>query len=172
MAALGSLQALEAKEPDSRNTPPPISAKAGGAHDVDLEPSKEPTNIGSTPTLRNINTSPNRRSIHRSRSRNQKKGINSPIQKSKDHDIVWVDGQSSVTDDQTTRSGQRSTTMTTTHTRRNANGTVGSVFSGNKIRHLKKEDGIPLWRKDIQLEFLRCVFEDGTYSVELRPQVI
>ena len=50
--------------------------------------------------------------------------------------------------------------MATTYTRRNANGTVGSVYSGNKIRHLKKEDGIPLWRKDIQLEFLRCVFED------------
>ena len=30
--------------------------------------------------------------------------------------------------------------------RRNANGTTGSVFSGNKFRHLKKEDGQPLWR--------------------------
>lgn len=46
------------------------------------------------------------------------------------------------------------------HGRRNANGTVGSVYSGNKIRHLKKEDGIPLWRKDIQYAFLRAVFED------------
>ena len=44
--------------------------------------------------------------------------------------------------------------------RRNANGTYGSVFSGNKIRHLKKDDGIPLWRKDIQYDFLRFVFED------------
>ena len=50
--------------------------------------------------------------------------------------------------------------MTVAHTRRNANGTIGSVYSGNKIKHLKKEDGIPLWRKDIQLEFLRCVFND------------
>jgi Ino eighty subunit 1 len=48
------------------------------------------------------------------------------------------------------------------HGRRNANGTVGSVYSGNKIRHLKKEDGIPLWRKDIQYAFLRAVFEDET----------
>ncbi|KAI9829485.1 MAG: hypothetical protein M1819_006305 [Sarea resinae] len=39
---------------------------------------------------------------------------------------------------------------------------VGSVYSGNKIRHLKKEDGIPLWRKDIQYDFLRAVFEDRT----------
>jgi hypothetical protein len=42
------------------------------------------------------------------------------------------------------------------------NGTIGSVYSGNKIRHLKKEDGIPLWRKDIQYNFLRQVFEDDT----------
>lgn len=29
-----------------------------------------------------------------------------------------------------------------------------------KIRHLKKEDGEPLWRKDIQYDFLRSVFDD------------
>ena len=52
--------------------------------------------------------------------------------------------------------------MTVVHTRRNANGTIGSVYSGNKIRHLKKDDGIPLWRKDIQCSFLRAVFEDET----------
>ncbi|KAF2757043.1 hypothetical protein EJ05DRAFT_477269 [Pseudovirgaria hyperparasitica] len=51
-------------------------------------------------------------------------------------------------------------TATTTTTRRNANGSVSSVYSGNKIRHLKKEDGVPLWRKDIQYDFLRLVFED------------
>ena len=50
----------------------------------------------------------------------------------------------------------------TVGTRRQANGTIGSVYSGNKIRHLKKEDGIPLWRKDIQFKFLRMVFEDKT----------
>jgi Ino eighty subunit 1 len=53
-------------------------------------------------------------------------------------------------------------TATTTTTRRNANGSVSSVYSGNKIRHLKKDDGIPLWRKDIQYDFLRYVFEDQT----------
>lgn len=51
-------------------------------------------------------------------------------------------------------------TATTTTTRRNANGSVSSVYSGNKIRHLKKDDGIPLWRKDIQYDFLRQVFEN------------
>ncbi|KAF2090614.1 hypothetical protein K490DRAFT_17976, partial [Saccharata proteae CBS 121410] len=53
-------------------------------------------------------------------------------------------------------------TSTTTTTRRNANGSVSSVYSGNKIRHLKKEDGVPLWRKDIQYDFLRRVFDDET----------
>lgn len=53
-------------------------------------------------------------------------------------------------------------TSTTQTTRRNANGSVSSVYSGNKIRQLKKEDGIPLWRKDIQFDFLRAVFEDTT----------
>jgi len=53
-------------------------------------------------------------------------------------------------------------TSTTTSTRRNASGSVSSVYSGNKIRHLKKEDGIPFWRKDIQYDFLRLVFYDQT----------
>lgn len=51
-------------------------------------------------------------------------------------------------------------TATTTTTRRNANGSVSSVYSGNKIRHLKKEDGVPLWRKDIQYDFLTYIFSD------------
>ncbi|KAL9054800.1 MAG: hypothetical protein Q9162_003923 [Coniocarpon cinnabarinum] len=54
---------------------------------------------------------------------------------------------------------QQPTAMTSTY-RRNANGSVSSVFSGNRIRYLKKEDGQPLWRKDIQYLFLRMVFED------------
>ncbi|KAI1462200.1 hypothetical protein F4805DRAFT_123830 [Annulohypoxylon moriforme] len=29
-----------------------------------------------------------------------------------------------------------------------------------KIRHLKKEDGEPLWRRDIQYDFLKAVFDD------------
>ena len=45
-------------------------------------------------------------------------------------------------------------------TRRNANGSVSSVFSGNKIKHLKKEDGVPLWRKDIQYDLLQAIFDD------------
>jgi Ino eighty subunit 1 len=53
-------------------------------------------------------------------------------------------------------------TATTTSLRRNANGATSSVYSGNKIRHLKKEDGIPLWRKDIQYDFLKLVFYDQT----------
>lgn len=44
----------------------------------------------------------------------------------------------------------------------NGNGSIGSVYSGNKIKHLKKDDGIPLWRRDIQYQFLKLVFDDKT----------
>lgn len=63
-------------------------------------------------------------------------------------------------------------TATTTTTRRNANGSVSSVYSGNKIKHLKKDDGIPLWRKDIQYDFLKLVFEDEqpVFTKQSEPQ--
>ena len=54
------------------------------------------------------------------------------------------------------------TVGTAVGTRRQANGTVGSVYSGSKVKHIKKEDGTPLWRKEIQYEFLRLVIEDDT----------
>ena len=86
--------------------------------------------------------------------------------------VIWIHeggkerapDQPSVQNDSYTRAAEvnPSYTMTVAHTRRNANGTVGSVYSGNMIRHLKKEDGIPLWRKDIQFAFLRAVFDDET----------
>jgi Ino eighty subunit 1 len=39
----------------------------------------------------------------------------------------------------------------------------GNGQNGNpigKIRHLKKEDGEPLWRKDIQFDFLKAIFDN------------
>lgn len=74
----------------------------------------------------------------------------------------YTEDEGSVQNDSYTRAAEvnPSHTMTVAHTRRNANGTIGSVYSGNKIRHLKKDDGIPLWRRDIQFSFLRAVFED------------
>jgi Ino eighty subunit 1 len=39
---------------------------------------------------------------------------------------------------------------------------LGTLYQTNKMKHLKKEDGIPLWRKDIQYDFLRHVLRDGT----------
>ena len=51
-----------------------------------------------------------------------------------------------------------------------------SGYSGHKVRHLKKDDGEPLWRKDIQYEFLWSIFDDETkcftnsYDPELEPQ--
>ena len=53
-------------------------------------------------------------------------------------------------------------TSNSTSLRRNPNGSVSSVYSGNKMKHLKKEDGIPLWRKDIQYDFLKLVFYNET----------
>ncbi|CAL3963198.1 hypothetical protein PZA11_000885 [Diplocarpon coronariae] len=35
-----------------------------------------------------------------------------------------------------------------------------SIYAGNKIKHLKKDDGEPLWRKDIQYDFLKAVFDN------------
>jgi Ino eighty subunit 1 len=35
-----------------------------------------------------------------------------------------------------------------------------SIYSGNKLKALKKDDGDPLWRKDIQYDFLKAVFEN------------
>lgn len=34
------------------------------------------------------------------------------------------------------------------------------IYSGNKVKHLKKDDGEPLWRKDIQFDFLKAIFDD------------
>ncbi|KAJ6172019.1 hypothetical protein N7470_001086 [Penicillium chermesinum] len=65
--------------------------------------------------------------------------------------------------------GHGMTASATVGTRRQPNGTIGSVYSGNKIRHLKKEDGIPLWRKDIQHQFLQLVFEDKTPAFTRYP---
>ncbi|EED15248.1 INO80 chromatin remodeling complex (Ies1), putative [Talaromyces stipitatus ATCC 10500] len=79
-----------------------------------------------------------------------------------DVDTTTVDNSfaaSEAGDDQTSHNNTASATV---GTRRQANGTIGSVYSGNKIKHLKKDDGIPLWRKDIQYQFLKLVFEDQT----------
>lgn len=38
----------------------------------------------------------------------------------------------------------------------------GSQSTIGKIRHLKKEDGEPLWRKDIQYDFLKAIFDNET----------
>lgn len=54
------------------------------------------------------------------------------------------------------------TTGNAVGTRKTANGTVGSVYSGSKVRHIKKPDGIPLFRKEIQYAFLHQVVHDET----------
>lgn len=43
--------------------------------------------------------------------------------------------------------------------RDDGNGANASTIG--KVRHLKKEDGEPLWRKDIQFDFLKAVFDNS-----------
>ncbi|KAK9464735.1 hypothetical protein V1512DRAFT_212488 [Lipomyces arxii] len=37
-----------------------------------------------------------------------------------------------------------------------------TLLINSKIRHIKKKDGDPLWRKDIQYDFLKAIFYDET----------
>ncbi|KAK8038398.1 INO80 chromatin remodeling complex Ies1 [Apiospora phragmitis] len=37
----------------------------------------------------------------------------------------------------------------------------GTACSTGRVRPLKKRDGVPLWRKDIQYDFLRAIFDDA-----------
>ncbi|CAZ79414.1 unnamed protein product [Tuber melanosporum] len=62
-------------------------------------------------------------------------------------------------------SGHNGNATATTGGGAQSGGTTGrkqqtSFFSGSKIKHLKKPDGVPLWRKDIQYEFLQAIFTD------------
>ncbi|KKF96876.1 Ino eighty subunit 1 [Ceratocystis platani] len=60
-------------------------------------------------------------------------------------------------DDDDSRPGERDTKSSRKSKggQRDANqSTIG------KVKHLKKEDGDPLWRKDIQYDFLRAIFDD------------
>ncbi|KAI9755148.1 MAG: Peptidyl-prolyl cis-trans isomerase B [Chaenotheca gracillima] len=76
-------------------------------------------------------------------------------------DTTEDEGDGSVLDHRhmTPSQGNRSTPQGTS-AKADENGTTSSVYGGNKIKHLKREDGVPLWRKDIQFDFLRAVFED------------
>ena len=48
------------------------------------------------------------------------------------------------------------------------------IYLGNKVRHLKKDDGEPLWRKDIQYDFLKYVFENdqAVFTNSYEPDTI
>jgi Ino eighty subunit 1 len=53
-------------------------------------------------------------------------------------------------------------------------GLNSSIYSGNKVRHLKKDDGEPLWRADIQYDFLKLIFEDDkkVFTNSYEPETI
>ena len=46
--------------------------------------------------------------------------------------------------------------------KRAARGNPSSIFAGSKMPYLKKDDGIPLLRSDIQYDFLQFVFRNQT----------
>lgn len=46
-------------------------------------------------------------------------------------------------------------------TKRNHTRTYQTLLTASKIRHLKKKDGEPLWRVDIQYDFLSYIFRNG-----------
>lgn len=56
----------------------------------------------------------------------------------------------------------------------NANAMNPAIYSGNKVRHLKKDDGEPLWRKDIQYDFLKLIFENdqAVFTNSYEPETI
>ena len=159
------------RPPDSRVRGRKVEGKSEGANSTNGQPtlSLNADNPDPKQSLQHILTS----AEPPVKTKNQAQDQVTPNTPSKTP-VIWIDGetdkvedkedQASVQNDSYTRAAEfnPSHTMTVAHTRRNANGTIGSVYSGNKIRHLKKDDGIPLWRKDIQLEFLRCVFNDET----------
>ena len=163
------------RSPESRIRGRKVEGKSEANTNGQPTLSPKPDNADPKQSLQHIltNTEPPLKSKTRPPDQVTPKTPSKPDTPSKTH-IIWIDGetekvegkedQASVQNDSYTRAAEfnPSHTMTVAHTRRNANGTIGSVYSGNKIRHLKKDDGIPLWRKDIQLEFLRSVFHDGT----------
>ena len=176
--AVGALSASPTKEPGTDLTSMPQ-----GAHHPDVDTSNakiEPNDDLPSPTSRRDEAQPKHSVQHiltsdpptaQPRSQSLATSTTSPLQDTPAKPLVWVEGptesaepDASTQNDSYTRAAEfnPSHTMTVAHTRRNANGTIGSVYSGNKIRHLKKDDGVPLWRKDIQLKFLRCVFDDKT----------
>ena len=179
---VGAPSAPPTREPETDSNSVPQGSRDP---DVDMtKPKIEPTDTLPSPPSRRDEAQP-KHSLHhiltsdpatttttsQPRSRSLATSTKSPQQETPSKSLVWVEGQpdnaeadASTQNDSYTRAAEfnPSHTMTVTHTRRNANGTIGSVFSGNKIRHLKKDDGVPLWRKDIQLKFLRCVFDDET----------
>ena len=55
-----------------------------------------------------------------------------------------------------------------------AKGQDPNQSSIGKIRHLKKEDGEPLWRKDIQYDFLKAIFDDTNpvFTNSYEPQTM
>lgn len=105
---------------------------------------------------------------------NQESGQNTPVA-SKLHDLVDED------DEARTPGGTAPPGPATSASRKKrekdpapGTGPNPSIYSGNKVRHLKKDDGEPLWRADIQYDFLKLIFEDDkkVFTNSYEPETI
>ena len=132
---------------------------------TDLDPdqieSVEEPIAGSTPTSSRRNSRPKSSSVRKARLRKGAIWIHEqPHDGTEDEGSVVSASHSRTKKSEATPESDLKTIGTAVGTRRQANGTVGSVYSGSKVRHIKKPDGTPLWRKEIQYEFLRLVIAD------------
>ena len=131
--------------------------------DLDLEQveSVEEIPAGSTPTSDRRNDRQTTSSGRKARPRKGPIWIHEqPPDGTEDEGSVISGSLSRTKKSEATPESDLRTIGTAVGTRRQANGTVGSVYSGSKVRHIKKPDGTPLWRKEIQYEFLHTVIED------------
>ncbi|MCJ1307865.1 hypothetical protein MMC25_001513 [Agyrium rufum] len=165
--SISSVQPVAAQSFERYSTSPPPSSSSAKSDD-ETGPNSANQKSGSLLPGGSSNLNPKRKrsisAVRDGKSRSRARASNASVRVNITTPTGNDDEEKSVQNDSYSRAADinPSHTMTVAHIRRNANGTVGSVYSGNKIRHLKKEDGIPLWRKDIQFLFLREVFEDKT----------
>jgi Ino eighty subunit 1 len=79
-----------------------------------------------------------------------------------------------VTEDEDTRMGDGSPEPSRAPRGRGRGNQVNNNTHIGRPKHLKKEDGDPLWRKDIQYDFLKAVFDDDTkvFTNSYEPETI
>lgn len=136
------------RDPDEAASPPPLPPSPGGSTITD-----DQTTYPSSPA--HLDHDPRNSLQHVLGNTHQSYGTPTA---SRQNDLTE--------DDEATPGPAPTTAAKTGSSRRKKDPAIGTsalnnaIYSGNKVRHLKKDDGEPLWRKDIQYDFLRLVFEN------------